>query len=296
MLGHLLGWTPCSFDRYQEACRVYGFNAESDPEFIRFQMELGAGFEFVECHKNGKLVGAACIDNGWLANDKTNPKRTDFHIPVPADAVYVPFKNNAKCIIPFHAKCLHPLNQGFLNSAFSKLSKRQICFAKSPLDGFSRKTVATRERETRRLQNAGGYFQDFSAFSPQQLQDIYWDLYKARRGEYPSDKQHNRLFFERFQQRLLGSVLFLHGEPCAMQLNVMTPSRKGLFVDYINMGLNQAIKDHSLGTILIWSNLKKAQKKADSLKLELHYSFGNPSAAYKERWCYQQHIGKILYL
>ncbi len=296
MFSRVLGWEPCDFDRYSEACRAFGFNSESDPDFIQFQMEMGRKFDFVAYSKNGQMLGAACLDNGWLANDKTNPKRIDLHLPIPADAVYVPFHDDAKCIAPFRSKCLHPLNKGFLNSAFNKLSKRQICYAKSPIDEFSKKTVTTREREIRRLQNDGGDFQEFSKFTPIQLQEIYWDLYKARRGEFPKNKNNNQLFFEKFHDRLLGDIVFYKGEPCAMQLNVMTPSKKGLFVDYINIGLNTTIKDHSFGTILIWTNLKKAQQKAAELNMKLYYSFGNPSAAYKDRWCNKEQIGKIFCL
>jgi len=270
MFSRMLGWESCSFDRYREACLAFGFNTESDPDLIRFQMELGAKFDFVACCKKGVLQGAACLDHGWLANDKTNPQRTRLQLMTPADAVYVPFRDDVKCIMPFRSKCLHPLNHGVLNSAFTRLSNRKICLTKSPLTGFSKKTVASREREARRLLEDGGYFRDFSDFAPDELLEIYFEL--------------------------LGDVLYYQGEPCAMQLNIMTPSRNGLFVDYINMGLNTEIKAHSLGTLLIWSNLKKAHEQALAHNLELYYSFGNPSAAYKERWCTQHSIGKLFYL
>lgn len=295
MLG-LLGWERCDFATYREACATFGFNAESDPDFLHFQMDRGAAFTFAAYAPRGTLQGAACIDHGWLASDKKNPKRVEPHLPIPADAVCVPMAPGVRCIAPFKAKCLHALNAPFVNSAFQRLSGREICLAKSPEHGFSKKTVSTREREVRRLLEDGGSLRDFSEFDPETLLDIYRELYLARRDEYPPNRDGYLAFFRRFHARLLGDVLFYQGAPCAMQLNVQTLSAHGLFVDYINMGLRQDIETHSFGTLLIWNNIKKAQALADRHQATLRYSFGNPSAPYKDRWCYREKVGKLFYL
>ncbi|WP_118986737.1 hypothetical protein [Photorhabdus sp. CRCIA-P01] len=58
------------------------------------------------------------------------------------------------------------------------------------------------------------------------------------------------------------------------------------------MDTSNKLQKHSIGSLLIWSNIEKAHSQYENVR----YSFGCPSREYKLRWCNLQPIGRILSL
>ncbi|HAT3767091.1 TPA: hypothetical protein I8636_003754 [Morganella morganii] len=101
-----------------------------------------------------------------------------------------------------------------------------------------------------------------------------------------------REFFSEFKNNFIGYVAYLNNEPASIQLNLATKSNYGLFVDFINIGYNIDIKNHSLGNIIMWKNLNYYNKITNQ---KLIYSYGMMSCDYKKRWCTPVKTGRLIY-
>ncbi|NKI74536.1 transcriptional regulator [Dickeya sp. CFBP 2040] len=288
-----LGWERCAFHDYREIALKYGFNAETSPYFLEFAMEHGAALEFFLLKKKGVITGACCVDNGWLCNDVKNPKSQTSEIPIPGYAIKLPFLNGTGCVIPFKSKHLSLDNINVFNASFSILSKRDVAISKS-LSEFSKKTISTRNREMKKFLEDGGSFRSLSEFQAGELYSIYCDLYSKRRPEKSAFSQVGKDFFHSFQKDFIGDVALINNEPVAFQLNLSSLSNYGLFVDFINIGYDTSVKNHSLGTLMMWRNLQLIESQALACHAPLTYSFGMMSGEYKKRWCNAYRVGRVI--
>lgn len=288
-----LGWEQCDFSDYKQACYLYGFNSESSPEFIEFFRENGAVLDFYCLVKKGEVIGAVCVDNGWLCNDIHNRKSQTNHMPIPHYSVTPPFKTGTSCIIPFRSKCLSVKNFHVRNASFNLLSKRRIAISKT-IEEFSAKTVSCRKRELRKFLAGGGSFLSNEHLTADELYDIYHHLFSLRRSREFHNCETEREFFRRFKDNFIGEVAFLRGEPVAVQLNISSISHYGMFVDFINIGYDVTLKEYSLGTLVMWNNLNFLENFSRLNQKSLIYSFGMMSGAYKDRWCNPANVGRII--
>lgn len=288
-------WEECSFNEYKQSCLNFGYNCESAPDFLNFMLRHNAPLKFYSFKRQGRVLGSVCVDNGWVANDFKNKKRAINFLPVPATSIYIPLsKDMQNAIMPFKSKCLHPLQKNaFFNTSYELFSKRRAAFAKNIENGFSKKTVSTREREIRRYIKSGGHFKPVGEISGEELFDIYNDLFQSRWGRGIAEPEINRLFFKEFQSFFKGGVMFVKGEPTAIQLLISVENRAGFFADYINIGYKKNEDIDSIGTMLMWNNLKMLNNEALSKGLDLHYSFGFMSGEYKTRWCTPAAVGRV---
>lgn len=290
-------WESCSPEEYSLSCQRFGYNCESSPEFLNFMMEHGAPVKFFSYKKKGELLGSVAVENGWLANDIKNKNSAVNYLPIPRCSVYLPFSDELsnKPILPFRAKCLHPLqNKLFLNTSYSLFNKRNVAISKDLHSGFSKKTISTREREIRKFYSSGGDFINVSEVDGSQLFDIYSDLYYARRSERIEMAGVNREFFIKHSSCFKGNLMMLNDEPVAIQLLVSVISHGKFFVDFINIGYRQAKNSHSLGTMIMWKNLTTLTEEAKEKGLDLFYSYGFMSGEYKTRWCNPHSTGRVL--
>jgi hypothetical protein len=217
---------------------------------------------------------------------------------VPATSIYLPFNNEAleNVIIPFKSKCLHPLQKDvFLNTSYSLLSKRKIGLAKDISTSFSKKTIDIREREIRKFLAKGGSFVPVGEIDKGDLFNIYNELFFARRNKEITDQALNKCFFNDFHSYFKGEVMFINDEPVAIQLILSVTSKVGLFADFINIGYKQSCNVNSIGTILMWNNLKVLHAESSRINKELYYSYGYMSGEYKKRWCNPVSIGRTLF-
>lgn len=287
MLLTLSGWSRCDFNTYSQACSMFGYSAESSPEFVKFMLDNGADLKFVAHSKNGKLLGAACIDNGWVLNDFKNNNKSMWCLPLPVSCIQLPISKKAKCVAPFKSRCLSPENKNILNTSM-RFSKRQEAIAKKTAD-FSKKTQQTRQREIRKFLADGGGFVDVASVPHEELFDSYNKLLEKRWGHGLENHDLNRAFFESFHKYFFGDVATMNGEIVGIQLLLKTSSVSGTYIDFLNIGYDTDIK-HPIGTMLMWRNIELADE-IDGCK----FSFGFMSGEYKKRWCTPRRLLRIVY-
>ena len=80
-----------------------------------------------------------------------------------------------------------------------------------------------------------------------------------------------------------------------MQWITKTEDRNRIYLDYVNAGMRMDIKNHSIGTLCAWVNIKEAFNLGDKINKEVRFSFGRPTADYKERWCLKEPLFRVLY-
>jgi hypothetical protein len=295
LIPKFLRWEECSITEYEEICLRYGYNCESAPQFLSFMLENNAPLKFYSYSRNGEVVGAACVENGWLVNDYKNKNRMIKTLLMPKSSIFIPLKRGERILLPFKSKCLHPLQcKQFINSSYEFFSKRKVAIAKNPFKDYSKKTFATREREIRKFVSAGGSFKPISEISGDVLFDIYNDLYHSRRNKNVADPELNKSFFNQHHKNFKGEVMMMGGEPIAIQLLLSVNNVAGNFVDYINIGYKQNSQLNSIGTIMMWRNLTTLNSEALMANENLFYSYGFMSGEYKERWCKPESIGRAL--
>jgi len=290
-----LGWEECSFFDYKEIAIKYGHNAESSPFYIDFLIRQGAELKFFNFKKKHEIYGGCCVDNGWLLNDAKNPKSQTSDIPIPRYSITLPFKKKTNCIIPFKSKHFSQGNDLNTNVSFRFLSSRHIAISKKSSD-FKPKTISTRNREMRKFLEDGGRFINSSEYNVDELYSIYSELYSKRRPGKKAFTKIGKNFFYAFRDNIVGDIALINGEPVAFQCNLSTSSCAGLFIDFINIGYDISVKKHSLGTLIMWQNLKLIEYLSQYNNLPLIYSYGMMSGDYKHRWCISQRVGKILTL
>lgn len=288
-----LGWEKCSFSDYRKIALTFGFNGETSPYYIEFALNHGAKLDFYLFRTKNKIRGGVCIDNGWLCNDRKNSRNQLSNLPIPSCAIIPPFESGVTCIIPFKSKSLllnH--NVTILNSSFHTFSKREIAICKE-ISAFSKKTIYTREREVKRFVNDGGYFKNISELTASELYDHYHSLYSKRRSTAFYESPLLRKFFSEFKDNFVGHVAFFNNSPASIQLNLSTKSNFDLFIDFINIGYDTDIKNHSLGNIIMWKNLNYYSEMTNK---NLTYSYGMMSGDYKKRWCIPVKTGRLIFI
>lgn len=247
--------------------------------------------------KNESILGGYCTWNESFAAIGREAKKLgiDFY-PFNRDEIILPLHPKLKTIFPFKTKILSSLNSdNAINSTFKSNSHRAICLAKSCGEGgFSSSTKNSRRRELKRFLNAGGEFVEQSAFSPEQLTTIYIELYEKRWGHKPGNGHEMLDMLISLRNMFFGYVLFFDGKPCAFQLITKAESPSWICFDYVNGGYDQFHESFCPGTIVTWLNVKAAYDSCLSLNKVMRYSFGKPTAGYKERWCYLSPLGRIL--
>ncbi|MDF7679497.1 transcriptional regulator [Enterobacteriaceae bacterium ESL0689] len=286
-----LRWEKCDFSEYERACRKFDFNAESSPEYIQMALAHGASLKFYAYIKNGITEGAVCTDNGWLAHDHKNPKNSLGWMSLPKYAIYLPFNENIKCILPFKTKSLSLRNKQFYNSSFSLFSKRQVAIAKN-INELSSKTKSTRKREVRKFIEQGGEFKNINTVDADFLFENYYRLYAIRRNlTIKPDPLIRSLFCQLHEKsHFFGHIAFFAGEAVGIQLILSTETEKSHFLDFINIGYDISLHQHPIGTMLMWENLCLA----NDIKKPLTYSYGMMSGQYKKRWCHPVSVGRTL--
>ncbi|WP_456309173.1 GNAT family N-acetyltransferase [Serratia proteamaculans] len=296
ILRKFMGWEECSFDDYTSCCNQYGYNTESSAKFLKFHLDNGAAFSFMAYRRRGELLGAVCTDNGWIANDYKNPRKQTDGLPLPCYSIIPPFREGVQCLAPFKSRSLSQQCKNFKNVSFNLFSKREAAYARSVNDGFSKKTRYNRNREVKKFIDAGGEFISVSDIGSETLYNAYQQLFAQRRECEVKHDHRVKMFFALHHDDFFGNIAMMNGEPVGVQLLISSTSKLGFFVDFINIGYDTDIKDHSLGTIMMWNNLITANEHAKCQDLPLHFSYGMMSGEYKSMWCKPKKTGRILTL
>ena len=144
------------------------------------------------------------------------------------------------------------------------------------LSAFSSKTRATRKKEIRKFMADGGTFENVSTAGP----DFYL---KPTSGYMPAGGGMRwrtiRLSAHFF---IIAIITFrgncvLDGKAVGIQLLLSTPSKRGTFIDFLNIGYDMNLRKYSIGTMLMWRNLCLTAE----LPAPVTYSYGMMSGSIK---------------
>lgn len=300
LLKYFSKWEEAESSTYRLNYTLFGGNASSNPDLLDFQHEVYniPHRYMVKVNSKGSVIAAVCVwKDKFLANDCLTSDFTKHKaLPVPKDELLLPVDKSAKFLLPFNSKILSSLHaENVINVSFKMNSGRAICIAK-PVSEFTPKTRQTRQREVNKFISHGGEIKNISEFSTSDAMDIYDELFYMRRGVHTKDLDLNKYLLKECRDKLFGFILMHDNTPCAMQLILKTETQCVIFFDYINIGYNIHYNSLCLGTVLTWLNLKAATELCNEKNKGMRYSFGKPTFSYKDRWCNQEPLGRVIAL
>ncbi|MBH1932022.1 GNAT family N-acetyltransferase [Serratia rubidaea] len=294
------GWRTGTAEEYSACYHRYGGSFVTHPDVLSFmqrQFNLSHKY-YIKRAANRELIGGLCInDNKEIAIVGKRSKALGLdRFPFNKDEMILPISEQVKTVIPYRSKILSSINgRSVLNSTFSLNSHREICLAKScGKGGFSSSTKNSRNRELKKFLKSGGEAVEQSQLTPAQLVDIYFDLHGKRWGKDPGNQSQMLAMLTDLRDMIFGYVLFYHGKPCAYQLITKTESPRWICFDYVNGGYDRQHDEFCPGTIVTWLNVRAAYELCEQAGKEMRYSFGKPTAAYKDRWCKRAPLGRTL--
>lgn len=300
-LSSLLGWESSTFEEYSACFNRFGGNFPTHPKTLSFLHARGKCKEqyWVKHNATGEPIGAFCSwDKKYLAGDAKAAETLNLNnYLLSRDELILPLSQEIRVALPFRSKWLSELHQkNIRNASFEHNSGRVICLAKSLQgeEGFSTKARKNRAREVKRFLDAGGTIEKQSAFSAEQLADIFTDLFKIRWNKIPAERDVLIDIFRHFSDMLFGHVLFFKGQPCAYQFILQTDSPDWICFDFVNGGVDTSLSELSPGTVLTWLNVQEANQIAIEQQKQMRYSFGKDTAGYKDIWCIKRKIGRMI--
>lgn len=285
LLTNCLGWKTCNLENYQQAWQQFGGSVLTNPQILQFLNErFKPDVSFWHCHdRQGKLTGAICIwDKKIIAGDKRYlsqlPGR---HYPLNADEIALPLAPDWRGILPWQTRFLSSLNQpNVRNTSYRFNARREICIAHK----LKRKTRLSRQNELKRFIQAGGSIHPISELSHKEIIHIFTRLMYLRRN-IQLDPQPLQDLLTSVPDLLFGHMLAFNGEPCAMQWIVKSEDPHHIWLDFVNNAMSLAHPELYIGSVLTWINTSSAFDYAQQHGKILRYSFGQPTAKYKDLWC-----------
>ncbi|WP_160620722.1 GNAT family N-acetyltransferase [Mixta intestinalis] len=299
-MARLSGWEEASAADYQRAYLRYGGNFSTHPEVLAIQsqqLKVNQRY-FVKTTRLGEIKGALCVwNNQFIANDYATANIVSTaDLPIARDELILPLAADEKFFLPFNSKILSACHrQQIINTTYRVNAGRTLCLAKSVAQ-FSAKTRQTRKKELRKFLLQGGEVLPIQQFSADDVSMIYAELFFKRRNRKIEKSDEQRDFLRQIKPHIFGNILFFNGNPCAIQLIMKAESERHITYDYINIGLDPALSALSPGTIITWLNVQQADSECQHKGKAMRFSFGRPTVDYKNRWCYQEPVGRILTL
>ncbi|WP_273549127.1 hypothetical protein [Xenorhabdus khoisanae] len=291
----MFGWKKANFENYKQAYDMFGGGIVTSPEVLSFlheRFELNEKY-FIKTDRKNKITAAICTwEDSHLAGDQSIVLKHSINkYPINFDELLFPTNKKNNIFLPFKTKFLSSINGcEVINCSHRLNASREICLLKEP----SKKTTSTRERELKKFLKIGGEVINSLEFSVEDLVEIYDDLYFSRRNNHILKKEMIELLKELPMLRF-GNLLFLNGNPVAMQYILKKENSHWVNYDYYNLGRKYiGISGIPLGTISIWINVKEAIKYTKDKNLGLRFSFGRPTFDYKERWCKRDKLYKVI--
>lgn len=283
-----LGWHPLPQDEYRCAYDRWGGSVITHPDILGFiDRQCGLTTRFLGHRgKDGSLDGCIAVWGEYLAGDKEAlakfgvEEQLDFGTP----EIILPLSPAFRASIRLRGKHLSALHEGQILNLSGRNRGRSLCLAGAGQEGPSRRTRQKRKNELKHFLDAGGGITGIGDHAPSALADTYLALFQ-RRWERPHPHAASMpALFEALHPFLRGHVLHMNERPCAFQLLLASASGRHLSVEFVNSGVDPIGKDWSAGSILTWLNLEQARQEAEAKQLDLRYSFGRNSAAYKANW------------
>jgi hypothetical protein len=290
----LSGWTESSFEDYQQSYVRFGGSILSNPQILSFfhtHATLNERY-FIRRDRTGNLAGAVCVwNNKFIAGDQCAVKKHGLQrYPLNFDEIVLPINPAVKCILPFRTKFLSDINYPSIRNSSHRLNAHREVSIVRPV---SAKTRSSRNRELRKFTDAGGSVHRLSEYSLEQQLQMYSELFYQRRDKHIEIKPMQELLAA-IPNLLFGNILAFKNTPCAMQLVVKKEDCHRIYLDYVNAGMNTKLSNLSVGTLAAWINIREAMEYGEAQNKQVRFSFGRPTADYKDRWCDREQLYRIL--
>jgi len=290
MKNAIFGWEPTTPEAYREAYFLFGGSVCTHPDVIEFLSQRLVFPEFYSYKRKGSVISAAFSLKGNISLKVSG-------YPFFFDDIIIPIKKGSgKIVMPFKTKQLSSYHKGdFYNCIHWERLKRKTCRVK---DDFSKKTHKKRLAEFDKFISSGGQCLSIDHFSDKELSDIYISLFKKRWGDTLECYSEEVLLdvFSKLRHLLFGYVLLINGKPCAYDLVFKAECREWIFFDCHNGGVDQTYASLSVGSVLMYMNIKLAKELCNQKGVKMIYSLGmdNPRWNYKKQWCEIVALGRTL--
>lgn len=279
------GWTVVDAQTYAQAWQRFGGSVATHPLVIE---ELAALAEipvrYLGWFQNGELKAAIPTWGRHLALSKDVLKRHGKKglFDLGNAELILPAADDAQAPLRHSARYLSALNQGRFTGL--KPQADELALARQPED-LSKKFRYNQRRELRLLEEAGGVVRPLSEFSSEQIAAMYCDLFQRRWAFPATGGERMAEVVERLRSLLIGSVVFLHDAPIAIQLIYRVQAPGWDSVEYVNGGVDPQTRAFSPGSVLSFLNTQAAWDEARAAGKTLRFSFGRADREYKDRWC-----------
>jgi len=289
----LYGWKKSDASTYEYCFNRFGGSVNMHPEVIRFFSTYNnQTVTYFHKEKNGEYIAAYALLNG----NRIGVEQWK-NFPLSYDEVMIPAAKDAIMLFPEKVNKLSHFNKGnFRNVNFRIARKNKICFVKN---NFSAKTEKNRRNEYNRFLKAGGRCCDLNQFSPEELADYYIFLFKSRFADRLECYSRDSLItlIRAMKGMIVGHILFIEDEPCAMDLLFMAESDHIIYFDVPNGGVNMKYTHLSPGSLVMWKNICAARKYCELTGKEMRLSIGSVGKdwSYKLRWADTHATGKVVF-
>lgn len=279
------GWLPIDEVAYAQVWARFGGSVATHPQVVqRLAALAGLPVRYLGFERGGELVAALPAWGCHLALSKEGLKAAGKKglFDLGNAEIILPASDAAQAPLRHRARYLSTLNQGRFSGL--KAQPEQLAMAREP-EELSKKFRYNQRRELRLLEEAGGTVRSVSEFSAAELARIYCDLFYRRWGFPATGAARMSEVVELLQPFVIGSVIFLGGEPIATQLIYRVEAPRWISVEYVNGGVDPQTRDFSPGSVLSFLNTQAAWEDARACGKALRFSFGRADREYKARWC-----------
>lgn len=288
----LMGWECSDIDTYAEVFREYGGCVNTSPDVVKFFMRHSKlKFRFWHYRHEHGIMAAY-----FLVEDKGLGLNVWRDYPISFDEIIIPISPQQKLWLPDRTNRLSStLKSNIINASFAFREKRKICLIK---EEFSTKTIKKRNGEMNKFLRSGGQIFPLSELSPREIAELYVRLFKLRFTNtvscYDVDKMTTLL--SEINHMVHGNLLFFNGLPCSIDLMLVAESKKNLYFDVPNGGLDPQFSYLSPGSMVMWANICDARRLSQQKGKKMTFSIGSyeKNWDYKLRWANAIPTGKVL--
>ncbi len=279
------GWLPISADDYAAAWNTFGGSVATHPDVVaRLAGLAGIPVRYLGHFVEGELRAAMPTWGRHLALSKDvlkqQGKRGLFDLG--NAEVILPIAPEVRVQVRHHMRYISECNAGQLVDL--REQPEGLALAREP-EQYSKKFRYNQRRELRLLEEAGGVIRPMLDLSAAEQAHIYADLFLRRWGFEATGKEHLAEVFMLMREFMTGSLIYLDGQPVAIQVLYRVQAPQWVSLEYINGGVDPQQRDFSPGSVLSFVNTQSEWEQARAQGKPLRYSFGRADREYKDRWC-----------
>ena len=283
-------WTDLAASDYEAAFARFGGSFPVHPRVVRLASELAERTpRYAGVERGGELIAAVPVWGSHVAATDTAFRfyRHERLLDCGDPEVVLPIAADARISLPFGVNLVSSLHA--TNVAGLKHEARGGLALAKGADLGEQRLAARHKQNLRRMQRKldaiGATYRPIGSLSPTEAADTFAALYE-KRWRAPSPYLANLHRVAELHDMLAGDVLYVDGRPAAIEQIYMHEAGGRLFVNGVQAGWDEAYRDHSVGSQLLFHNLQKFETLAAGRGLEMRYSHGWDDIEYKSQWTY----------